>query len=118
VPDRSSLVEIFLWRKEPEIAWREAVEGGCDERLWLQLASIREGDHPEEAGPIYQRRVERLAAEKNNQSYAEAVDVMKTIGKLMATMEPPGDFRAYVTEVRSRHRPKRNLMALLDSARW
>jgi hypothetical protein len=43
---------------------------------------------------------------------------MKTIGKLMATMEPPGDFRAYVTEVRSRHRPKGNLMALLDSARW
>jgi uncharacterized Zn finger protein len=118
VPDRSSLVEIFLWRKEPEIAWREAVEGGCDERLWLQLASIREGDHPEDAVPIYQRRVERLAAAKNNQAYAEAVDVMKTIGKLMATMEPPRDFRAYVTEVRSRHRPKRNLMALLDGAGW
>lgn len=116
--DRSSLVEIFLWRREPEVAWREAVEGGCNERLWLQLASMREGDHPEDAVPIYQRRVERLAAAKSNPAYAEAVDVMKTITKLMARMEPPGDFRAYVAELRSRHRPKRNLMALLESAGW
>lgn len=118
VADRSSLVEIFLWRNEPEIAWREAVEGGCNERLWLQLASIREGEHPEDAVPIYQRRVERLVAAKNNQAYAEAVEVMKAIGKLMARTEPRGDFGAYVADVRARHRPKRNLIALLDSARW
>jgi tetratricopeptide (TPR) repeat protein len=54
VVDRSSLVEIFLWRKETEAAWREAREGGCGDGLWMQLAQLREDGHPADALQIYQ----------------------------------------------------------------
>ncbi|MBF0613005.1 MAG: SWIM zinc finger family protein, partial [Magnetococcales bacterium] len=39
--DRSLLVEIFLWEKDVEQAWREAKEGGCSQPLWLNLATQR-----------------------------------------------------------------------------
>jgi tetratricopeptide (TPR) repeat protein len=116
--DRSSLVEIFLWRKETEAAWREAQEGGCGDGLWMQLAELRQDGHPEDALPIYQRHVQRLVDQKNNGSYEAAVAMMRRVHGAMSRMEPPGDFPAYVAALRAEHRLKRNLMALLDSASW
>jgi uncharacterized Zn finger protein len=116
--DHSRLVEIFLWRKEPEIAWLEAQAGGCSRELWRRLAWAREDKYPGDAVPIYQREVERLVAAKNNQAYAEARDLLQRIEKVMARMSPRGDFAAYVAEVRARHRIKRNFMALLDRSAW
>jgi uncharacterized Zn finger protein len=116
--DRSILVEIFLWRNEVEAAWREAREGGCAEGLWMQLAQLREQDHPEDAVPIYRERVQRLVGQKNNRSYEEAVATMRRVRDAMSRLEPPGDFRSYVATLRAEHRPKRNFMALLDRARW
>jgi uncharacterized Zn finger protein len=117
-PDRSSLVEIFLWRKEVEAAWREACEGGCEEGLWMRLAQLREKDHPEDALPIYQRAVQRLVDQRNNRSYEEAVAMMRRVRGAMSRLQPPGDYLVYVAAVRAEHRPKRNLVALLDRARW
>ncbi len=117
-PDHSRLVEIFLWRKEPEFAWEEAQKGGCNAPLWMRLAELREGAHPGDAIPIYQQAVERLIGQKHNQAYGEAVDLMKRIASVMARLSPPEDFGVYVSEVRARHRPKRNLMALLQRAGW
>jgi uncharacterized Zn finger protein len=113
-----SLVEIYLWRKEPDAAWREAREGGCAESLWMQLAQLRQDAHPEDALPIYQKRVQELVGKKNNGSYGAAVAMMRRVQGTMSGMEPPGDFRAYVAALRAEHRPKRNFMALLDRAGW
>lgn len=117
-PDHSRLVEIFLWRKEPETAWLEAQAGGCSRALWMRLAQARQDEHPADAVPVYQREVESLVAAKNNQAYAEARDSLEHIEKVMARMSPHGDFKAYVAEVRARHRIKRNFIALLDKAGW
>jgi uncharacterized Zn finger protein len=68
--DHSLLVEIFLWRKEPETAWLEAQAGGCSRELWMRLARAREDEYPGDVVPVYQREVERLVAAKNNQAYA------------------------------------------------
>ncbi|MGH9838909.1 MAG: tetratricopeptide repeat protein [Blastocatellia bacterium] len=65
----SELVKIFLWDKDSEAAWREAQEGGCSEDLWVQLAALREKGHPEEALEIYQRQIEPLVNQKNNQAW-------------------------------------------------
>ena len=42
----SELVQALLWDEEPDMAWREAVAGGCTDEVWLQLAAIREQEHP------------------------------------------------------------------------
>jgi tetratricopeptide (TPR) repeat protein len=116
--DRSSLVEIFLWQNDVEAAWREAREGGCTRDLWLQLAQLRERDHPADAVPIYEERVQALLDQKNNRSYEEAVATMRRLRGAMSRLEPPGNFAAYVTALRAEHARKRNFMALLDGARW
>jgi len=116
--DRTTLVEIFLWRNEVDAAWREAQEGGCRERLWLRLAELREKEHPEDAVPIYQRQVEQLVGRKNNRSYEDAVAMMRRVRDVMSAMDPPGDFAAYVAALRAAHRQKRNFIALLQRAGW
>jgi uncharacterized Zn finger protein len=114
--DRSSLVEIFLWRNELEAAWREAQEGGCREDLWMRLADLRQEEHPGDAVPIYQRQVEFLLSQ--GRAYDDAVAMMRRVRSAMSSMEPPGDFGAYVTALRAAHRRKRNFMALLQQAGW
>jgi uncharacterized Zn finger protein len=37
--DHSELVRIFLWEGNVEAAWREARQGGCSEKVWLELAA-------------------------------------------------------------------------------
>jgi uncharacterized Zn finger protein len=115
---RSELVEVFLWEGDVDAAWKEAVEGDCSVRLWMELAGRREADHPADALPIYQDHVERVIGGKNNQAYAEAVELMRKVEELMARLGRSQEFPAYVAAVRVAHKPKRNLMKLLDQARW
>jgi hypothetical protein len=114
--DRSDLVEIFLWLDEVEAAWRGAQEGGCREDLWMQLAELRQQEHPGDVVPIYQRQVEFLLSQ--GRTYEEAVALMRRVRSAMSSMEPPGDFGAYVAGLRAAHRRKRNFMALLQEAGW
>jgi uncharacterized Zn finger protein len=100
------------------VAWREAQEGGCSEDLWLELARRREKSHPQDALPIYQRRVSPVLDRKNIGAYREAVRTLQLIRRLMKVLGKEADFTAYLEEIRSAHKPKRNFMKLLDQARW
>jgi len=71
--DHSRLVEILLWEGNVEAAWREAKEGGCSDRLWLDLAARREEDHPEDSLATYQDRIEPLVDQTDNKAYTRAV---------------------------------------------
>jgi hypothetical protein len=114
--DRNSeLVRVFLWEDDPEAAWRAASEGGCTDTLWLELADQRRVEHPEDTLTVYRGHVERTIVGKDKRSYAEAVRLIdQTIRPLFAECDRPEDFDAYVTTVRTAHRPKRNLMKLMD----
>jgi tetratricopeptide (TPR) repeat protein len=114
--DASTLVEIFLWEKDAEAAWAEAQAGGCSGELWLKLAKLREKDHPAEAVPVYQKLVEAHAGRKTNHDYAEAAALVKRIRELLNGLDRKADFATYLTQVRLRHRPKRNFMKALDRA--
>ena len=116
--DSSIIVRIFLWEKDDEAAWREAQKGGCSEDLWLELARRREKSHPQDALPIYQRRINPVLDRKNIEAYHDAVRTLQLIRRLMKALGKEADFTAYLEEVRSAHRPKRNFMKLLDQARW
>ena len=113
-PDHSRLVEIFLWEKDEEAAWNEALTGGCRDSLWLDMAKKREKDHPADAVPVYQRLVEPIIARMKNDAYDEATRMILHIRELMHGMGQKAEFAAYLAQVRLRHKPKRNLMKLLD----
>jgi uncharacterized Zn finger protein len=114
--DHSELVQIFLWEKDVEAAWREAQEGGCSNDLWLELAAKRDKDHPEDALPIYQRQIEPMLDRKSNEAYAETINLLQKVRELMVRLERKEEFANYLAKVRAAHKPKRNFMKLLDRA--
>jgi len=59
--------------------------------------------------------VEEIIGRKDKRSYEEAVRLMdRTIRPLFAESGRSVDFPRYVDEVRAAHKPKRNLMKLID----
>ncbi len=111
-PDHSLLVQIFLWEKDVEAAWREAQAGGCHGSWWMELARLREKQFPADVIPIYQKQVDTLINQKNNGSYAEAVKLLGKIRDLMTRLEQADQFAGYLTTIRAAHKPKRNFIKL------
>lgn len=112
------LVEVLLWEGDDEAAWQEAVDAGVPHRIWMRLANVRQDEHPDDAIPIFQREVEQLIDNKNNRGYADAVALMAHVRELLASAGRPDDFATYAAAVRTAHKPKRNLMKLLDQRGW
>lgn len=117
-PDSSTLVEVLLFDGDVETAWVQANAAGCRRDLWLELARRREGENPLEAIPIWQAEAERSIDAKNNQAYAEAVELVARVGRLMNAADRQSDFAPYVAKLRATHKPKRNLMKLFDERSW
>ena len=117
-PDTSTLVEVLLFDGEIEKAWAEASAAGCRRDLWLELARRREAEHPLDAVPIWQAEVERCIDAKNNQAYAQAVELIARVSRLMRAADREADFTPYVEKLRATHKPKRNLMKLFDERSW
>ena len=107
-----------MWEGNHDAAWDEAVEAGVPHRIWMRLAEARHGDHPDDAIPVFQREVERLIDTKNNHGYADAVALMGQVRDLLERAGRPDDFGPYALRVRTAHKPKRNLMRLLDGKQW
>jgi uncharacterized Zn finger protein len=107
-------VEIFLWEKDAESAWQEAQVGGCSNTLWMTLARHREKDHPADALAIYRKQIDPLVSQTNNDAYREAAGLIRTIRQLMIRLDQKDQFTAYLNEVRTTHKRKRNFMAMLD----
>jgi uncharacterized Zn finger protein len=113
--DCSELVRILLWENDPDAAWQAACDGGCTPVLWLQLADQRRARHPQDALVVYRRHVEEIIAHKDKRSYAAAVALVDgTIRALHTESDCARDFAAYVDELRAAHKPKRNLMKLIN----
>ena len=117
-PDHSLLVEIFLHEDDVDAAWHEAETGGCSWSLWLTLAELREQNHPADAVKIYRTHVDSLLRNTGNSVYEEAVRILEKIPALLARSGEDAAFRPLMTEIRARHKRKRNLMKLLDGKGW
>lgn len=110
----SELVRVLIWEGDPDAAWQAANEGGCSRDLWLKLADLRRAGHPEDALDVYRRHVEDVIGGKEKRAYAEAVRLIdETMRALFVESGRPEDFDAYVEEVRTAHKRKRNLMKLM-----
>ena len=116
--DDSALVRMYLGEDDVEAAWREAVELGCSEAVWRELARRRETDHPVDAIPIYQREVEALLRTARSDGYAAAVELLRHIRGLMIRIGAEAEFTGYLATVRAGHARKRNLTKMLDATGW
>jgi hypothetical protein len=105
-------------RRGVEQAWTQANAAGRRPDLWLELARRREDQHPLEAIPIWQGEIERVIDRKNNQAYAEAVDLIVRVRRLMIAADRQADFPPYLAKLRTTHKPKRNLMKLFNERSW
>jgi len=117
-PNGSSVfVRILLAEESADEAWREAERGGCSEDVWFELARAREREHPADAIPIYQRRIETSVASGSNRGYADAARLLERLSELFARAGRGTDELAlYVARLRARHARKRNFIKLLDAA--
>jgi uncharacterized Zn finger protein len=109
----SVLVQIYLWERDVDAAWREAQAGGCSDALWMELAGLREKDHPADAVAVYQRQIDPIVDIKKNDAYRRAANLIRKIQKLMARLGREDEFPPYLESVRKTHKPKRNFMAML-----
>ncbi|MFT4124887.1 MAG: hypothetical protein QM662_01500 [Gordonia sp. (in: high G+C Gram-positive bacteria)] len=117
-PDHSLLVAVLLADGDVDQAWSAATTGGCLREQWLELARLRENDHPDDAIPLWRAEVTRAIAAMNNSSYADAVALIERIGRLMTAAGREDEFSPYVAALATEHRRKRNLMRLFAQRGW
>jgi len=115
--DRSTLIEVFLYEKNVEEAWREAQAGNCFESLWLRLAELRGEEHPADAGAIYWRVAETNLAAIRNSRYEHAVDLLVKAATAMNRAGQNVEFRRKLELLKVRYGTKRNFMQLLEQKR-
>lgn len=115
--DHSLLVEIFIWEKDIESAWQEAQTGGCSDYLWMQLAKLREKEHPEQAIEVYKTQIEPLVRQTKNSAYREAIHLIKKIGQLMKGLGKEKEFAEFVSSLKEKYKLKRNFIKLLSRLR-
>lgn len=113
-----TLVEILTADGSVDEAWQVATVHGCDERMWSTLARAREAEYPLDAVEVYGRQALELIDRKRTPAYRAAVDLMARIQRLAVTAGHPEVFHDLLQRVRTEHRAKRNLRALLDQRGW
>ena len=111
---RNLLVEILLEEGLDAEAWAEAKAGDCSSRLWLEIASRLENDHPADALRIYQEQLMPIIARGDQHAYREAILLLTRIGRLLDRLGRADDFGTYRAEVRAANRQKRSFLKLLD----
>ncbi len=116
--DHSSLVRIFLDEGDLDAAWREALEGGCQPELRLELADRREVGHPEDALAVWKEQMEPTIAGKNADAYRRAIALLRRIHGVLARLGREHEFTAYLAALRVTHKRLRNLMKMLEHASW
>lgn len=116
--DRSVLVEIFLYEKDADAAWREAGEGGCSEDLWLELARRREKTHPADSVKIYRSHIAQVLQQTGDRAYEKVVEFLERLQSLLPGSGGDAEFRDIVSDIRKTQKRKRNLMKMLDRKGW
>ncbi|MFZ9594953.1 MAG: DUF6880 family protein [Bdellovibrionia bacterium] len=111
----SLLVEIYLWEKDIDSAWKQAKTGGTTSQLWYVLAQKREKDHPGDAAHAYQSIVEEEIIGGGNESYRAAIKLLTKIQSLLKEEKRDLEFLSYLKRVRTQFKPKRNFIRLLDA---
>jgi hypothetical protein len=112
------LIALLLADGNVEGAWEAATRHRCSVPVLRDLAERREDSAPGDSIDVYEPLVHQAIAHKSNDGYADAVDLMARIERLSLAAGVPERWNQLLHRVRTEHRPKRNLKALLDQRRW
>lgn len=112
----STLVEVLLWEGDSDAAWQAALDGGCQDDLWLRLARERAGTVPGDAIPILLAAADQTIGHKNRHSYRTAAGLLTEAGELFVECDRAEDFTSHLATLRTAHRAKRALREELDKA--
>ncbi|WP_332758120.1 SWIM zinc finger family protein [Streptomyces sp. MT206] len=108
------LVDVLLDDEDLDAAWQAAGEFGAHDGQWLALADHSRPTRPADALSVYLRLAARLTRETGNRTYEQLVSLLLSIRTCHRHLGTPDDFTAYVTDLRTTQKRKRNLMRLMD----
>ncbi|MFE7427100.1 SWIM zinc finger domain-containing protein [Streptomyces sp. NPDC057545] len=110
----SVLVDALLDDKDTDAAWQAATETGAHDHQWRTLADHARPARPADALAVYLRLAEPLTRQTGNALYERLVGLLLNMRDCHRRLNTPDEFTAYVTDLRTAHRRKRNLMRLMD----
>ena len=114
----AALVDILLYEGQVDAAWDAAHDHGCRAPVWLTLARQREEPHSLDAIAVYELSALAIIDRKDAKQYQSAVDLMVRIHRLADSAGKPRRFALLLERVRTEHKAKRKLQALLDAQGW
>lgn len=112
------LIELLIDADRIDDAWTAAKNVDCSSHTRIDIARLREAEHPLDAIDVYEPHVFELIDNKDNTSYARAVELMERIRRLAGAADRPDRFDTVLTRARTEHKPKRNVQKLLDTRGW
>jgi uncharacterized Zn finger protein len=112
------LISMLLHVGEFDEAWLVATVEGCNQRLWLELARVREQRDPIGVIPVFVVEMQAAIDSKTKAGYRSAVKTLAHVRELAVTGGAPEWFDETLATVRVEHRAKRTLMDLLDQRGW
>lgn len=119
VPEAAvALVDILLFEGLVDDAWDVANDYGCRAQTWLTLARARQESHPLDAIAVYESAALAIIDRKKANQYQSAVDLMVLVRRLADSAGKPRRFASLLERVRTEHKAKRRLKALLDAQGW
>jgi len=96
-------------------AWIAVNGHGCSESLLKELAEGSERSHPAEALKVYAARVERMVRLGGQGNYEDACRLLGRIRQVRESLGETAQHAAYLDDLTSRHKAKRNFMKLLTA---
>ncbi|MFI8520344.1 SWIM zinc finger domain-containing protein [Streptomyces sp. NPDC085481] len=108
------LVDALLDDKDTDAAWQAAREHGAHDGQWLTLADHSRPTRPADALAVYHRLATPLTRQTGNHAYEQLVSLLLSIRDCHRRLGTPDDFAAYVTDLRTTQKRKRNLIRLMD----
>jgi uncharacterized Zn finger protein len=111
------LVRVLLSEERPDEAWRVSTRYGGSLELRLELAELREAEHPIEVIPVYKVHVDHLIAHKDPYYYREAAKQLRKLRTLHKRTDTAEEFSSYLAELIETHKRKTRLLAEVRAAR-
>ena len=117
LPQLLEQTRVLLAEERPQEAWEAARQHPCSLPVRLELAQLREAEHPADALPVYKLHIEWLIEQKDAARYEQAAKWLRKVRTLHRKAGTPGEFPGYLAELVGVHKRKARLIGEIRRAR-
>lgn len=107
---------VLLDEGRPEESWQAALRYDCSLGLKMELARLREAEHPADAIVVYKSHIEDLIEHKDAEHYRHAAKRLRKLRTLCRTAGLAEEFGDYLAGLVRTHRRKARLLAEIRNA--